>query len=288
MVRRLTLAGCIALGLGLLAPAAWAVPAAEPPRRVVSMNLCTDQLAMMLAAPGQLISVSYLARDARSSAMADEAALYPVNHGLAEEIAALRPDLVLAGSYTTPATVAMLRRLQIPVEQFAPEDDFEAIRANIRKMGAALGRAPEAEAMIAVFDRDLAALQDSAPTRPRAALYGANGYTSGDQSLAGQIIAAAGLDNIATEAGLSQGGILSLEQLVRANPDLLIRGQGFGGGSRAEDILDHPAVQDLAARAGVTAMADPDWVCGTPHVLAAIAKLRAARLAVQKEQKESP
>ncbi|MGA0716208.1 MAG: ABC transporter substrate-binding protein, partial [Gemmobacter sp.] len=32
--------------------------AAAPPGRVVSINLCTDQLAMMLAAPGQLVSVS--------------------------------------------------------------------------------------------------------------------------------------------------------------------------------------------------------------------------------------
>ena len=49
-----------------------AAPAAaqEAPARVVSMNLCTDQLAMLLAAPGQLLSVSKLARDPMSSAMA--------------------------------------------------------------------------------------------------------------------------------------------------------------------------------------------------------------------------
>ena len=45
---------------------------ADPaPRRVVSINLCTDQLAMMLAAPGQLVSVSQLAGDPHSSAMAE-------------------------------------------------------------------------------------------------------------------------------------------------------------------------------------------------------------------------
>jgi iron complex transport system substrate-binding protein len=36
---------------------------AEAPGRVVSMNLCTDQLALMLAREGQLISVSDIARD---------------------------------------------------------------------------------------------------------------------------------------------------------------------------------------------------------------------------------
>ena len=86
-------------GLWLVGMASGA--AAERPQRVVSMNLCTDQLAMLLAAPGQLISVSYLAQDARSSAMAEAAQGFEMNHGLAEEIAFLRPDLVLAGRYTT-------------------------------------------------------------------------------------------------------------------------------------------------------------------------------------------
>lgn len=275
MVKRLTLAGCLALGLGL---PVWAAP----PQRVVSMNLCTDQLAMLLAAPGQLISVSHVARDPLSSAMPDQAAAYAGNHGLAEEIMYMQPDLVLTGAYAAPATVAMLRRLGTPVTAFQPETDFDGIRANIRKMGEVLGRVPEAEAMVAAFDRDLAALRDMPSHRPSAALYYANGYTSGDHSLAGRIMDAAGLTNIAAAAGLSQGGVLSLEALVRANPDLLIRGRRYGGASRAEDILDHPAVLALAEGAGQAAMADSDWVCGTPYVLRAVAKLRAAREALEK------
>lgn len=273
MVGQLTLAGCLALGLGLPAEAA-------PPERVVSMNLCTDQLAMLLAAPGQLLSVSYIAQDPQSSAMPKEAARYTTNHGLAEEIVRMKPDLVLAGAYSTPATVAMLRRLNIPVVTFDPDSDFDSLRANMRKMGEVLGRAPEAETMVTAFDRDLSQLIDAPTTRPRAALYYANGYTSGDHSLAGHIMDAAGLTNIAAEAGLSGGGLLSLEQLVLANPDLLIRGTRFSGSSRSEDILSHPALSEIAKNAGQTTFAGQDWVCGTPHVLRAIAKLRDARLAL--------
>ena len=47
--------------------------AAGPPDRVVSVNLCTDQLAMLLARPGQLISVSHLAADETISLMSAEA-----------------------------------------------------------------------------------------------------------------------------------------------------------------------------------------------------------------------
>lgn len=242
------------------------------------MNLCTDQLAMLLAAPGQLVSISHLARDPGSSAMAEEAMAHPVNHGQAEEIYRLKPDLVLAGAYTTQATVAMLQRLDVRVEIFDPEAGFDDMRGNLRRMGKLLGRTDEAEAQVAAFDAGLAALTDEGAARPRAALYQANGYTTGDNSLAGQIMRAAGLDNIAAEAGLSGGGVLALEQLVMANPDLLIRGGRHAGASRAEDILDHPAVAMLAAAAVEAVIPDRDWVCGTPRALSAIARLREARL----------
>mgnify|MGYP006999250795 CR=1 FL=1 len=66
-------AGAVVVGGSAGAAPAALPPPATPPARVVSMNLCTDQLAMALAAPGQLISVSYIARDPRASAMAEEA-----------------------------------------------------------------------------------------------------------------------------------------------------------------------------------------------------------------------
>ena len=47
--------------------------AADAPARVVSVNLCTDQLAMLIAAPGQLQSVSWLAADPSVSLMPDQA-----------------------------------------------------------------------------------------------------------------------------------------------------------------------------------------------------------------------
>ena len=89
-----------------------AAPAfADAPARVVSINLCTDQLALMLAAPGQLVSVTAFAQDPRQSATAAEAAALPANHARAEEVYLLAPDLVLASDFTAPATLAMLLSL---------------------------------------------------------------------------------------------------------------------------------------------------------------------------------
>lgn len=264
----------IALTVALLAGVS---PAAAQPQRVVSMNLCTDQLAMMLAAPGQLLSVSYLARDPRGSAMAQEAKGFGINHGKAEEIYLLKPDLVIAGSFSTRATVDMLRRLGVPVEVFEPAYSLEDVTLRIRQMGQVLGREEAAEQMVTEFETGLAALTRAEADGPRAALYSARGWTQGQQTLSGQILRAAGYRNIATELGMNAGGVLPLEQLVLAEPDMVITAAPYPGYSRAQEFLDHPVVSYLRTRSGQAIMSDRDWVCGTPTVLRAIAALIQAR-----------
>ena len=261
----------ILAGAALLAPALPA--AAERPARVVSMNLCTDQLAMLLADEGQLVSVSFLAADPRNSAMAEAARGYRLNHGRAEEIFLMRPDLVLASRFTDSATTGMLKRLVIPVALFDPATTLPDIAARLNQMGEVLGH-PERAARAAVdYEARLQALQAEVEERPRAALYFANGYTLGDKTLAGQILLAAGYDNVAREAGFTHGGTMPLEVLALAAPDAVITGRPYPGGSRSEEILDHPVVQALREGRRGGSVADSDWICGTPYVLQAVERL---------------
>ena len=82
-------------------------------KRVVSTNLCTDQLLLLIAKRSRIASVSYLARDPLFSHLANRARDIPINHGLAEEILPLEPDLVLVGSHTIRPTTVLLRKLGI-------------------------------------------------------------------------------------------------------------------------------------------------------------------------------
>lgn len=266
--------GCVRRSRAILAAvliAAAALPVLAAPQRVVSMNLCLDQLAMMLAAPGQLVSVSDLAQDPRMSPMAEQAANHVANTGRAEEIYLLRPDLVIAGSYTPQATVAMLRRLGLRVEVLPPAEDFDAIRTQIIQMGTLLERQDAARDLLARFDADLAAARVPSD-RGRAALYYANGFTSGRGTLAGSILEAAGYDNIAADYGISTTIHLPMELLVMARPDQLITGAKWPGQSQGEAILDHPALAGIAPAKGQ--VTDRDWICGTPFVTRAIRSLR--------------
>ena len=269
----------------LLADEGNALPRVHMPARVVSMNLCTDQLAMLLARKGQLVSVSSMAIDPHVSPMVARAKRFRINHGRAEEIYLMRPDLVLAGTYTDPATLAMLRRLGVRVETLPQVSSLPELRGNITRVGELLGRRQAAHALLHTFDTRLAALApDVDERRPRAVLYYANGYTLGDATLAGQILHAAGFENAATtdpgtgrESGYGQGGRLPLERLVMLQPDLVVTSRRYPGVSRSEAILDHPAVRALRAGMGQAAMTDSDWVCGTPAVLDAISALEKVR-----------
>ncbi|WP_281953702.1 ABC transporter substrate-binding protein [Pseudophaeobacter arcticus] len=260
----------------------WAATGAfAGPSRVVSMNLCTDQLAMLLAAPGQLASVSYIARDKRASAMADTAMAYPVNHGQAEEIYLIKPDLVIAGAYSTRATTDMLQRLGVRVEVFQPANSLQDIRDRILKMGEVLQRQEAAADLLSEFEAQLTELlaepEPEPGPQPRAALYAANSYTSGPKSLAGQILASAGLGNIAAELGYERSGKLPLEVLAMAQPDLLVATSPYPRAARSEENLAHPVVRQLMSHTASSQMRDADWVCGTPHVLRAIEKLAQER-----------
>ncbi|MFN0116622.1 MAG: ABC transporter substrate-binding protein [Paracoccaceae bacterium] len=253
---------------GLLAGAA--------PARVVSMNVCTDQLAMLIAAPGQLLSVSWLAADPRLSSMAAAAGAIRLNRGDAEDIFLMHPDVVLADEWSDAATVDMLRRLGLRVEEFDPGTSMTTIRGNITRMGAILGREAAAAEVLAGFGARMAALPPVPAMPPRAAVYGPNGWTEGPASLAGQILDAAGYQNVAAGLGYGIGGTLPLEVLVMTSPDLVITGERAAGAARADEVLSHPA---LAGFTDAALASDAAWVCPGPFVADAVERLAAARLA---------
>ena len=246
------------------------------PQRVVSMNVCTDQLAMLLAADGQLISVSSLARDADYSMLAEDAAAYPINYGRAEEIHQLSPDLVLAGTFTTRSTVAMLRRLGIRVEEFAPETSLDDIRSNLQRMGALLGREDEAAELVAAFDARLAGLAGDRSDLD-VAIYEPDSFALGPGTLAHAVVEAAGLTNVADALGVTGMGRVPLEIIVMQAPDILVTtDDGDQVRVRAEENFAHPAFRRVAATSRTLSLPGPHWVCGGPFTLDAIELLQNA------------
>ena len=131
--------------------------------------------------------------------------------------------------------------------------------------------------MSAEFNARRAALASDAGGRPSAICDCANGYTSGSGTLANDILVLAGFRNAALDTGYSWGRKMPLEVLALTDPDLVITTSPYKGGSRAENVMQHPVVQALQGGRATAAMTDHDWVCGTPFALRAAERLAGLR-----------
>lgn len=262
-----------AFGLFLAALLLAGVPAGAAPARVASMNLCTDELVLQLADLDRVVSVSYLSRDPGGSNVAALAERVPVNHGLAEEILAARPDIVFAGIYTSQATVALLRQAGMRVVAFDAPVSFEAVTAQIRAVAELVGRPERGEAMIAAMERRLAAIVP-APRPLRALVLRPNGFTVGGGSLVDTLIQRAGLANLGADPALSTYREMPLEALVLARPDLVILDEEeVPAPALAYDVLRHPVLRHMPYRMESAGLPSRLWTCAGPAVVEAVAIL---------------
>jgi iron complex transport system substrate-binding protein len=241
---------------------------------VASLNLCTDQLALLLARPGQLVSVTYLSHDPYENAYSSAARRIPANHGHAEEMLALDADVYLAGTYTVRPTVRMLQRLGRRVVDVPPADTLPQVRATLRQVATALGAEARGEALLRDFDRRLEAARQRAArrTRPqRAAVYWPGGNVAGTDSLPGALLAYLDIGNLAGVQGVRAWSSLPLEDLLALTPDWLVVSEPDGAASLRRRLGAHPAF--AAIRAPRVAVPSAWWSCGTPALALAAERL---------------
>ena len=266
-------------GLTFLAGALLSAPVSAAPERVMSLNLCTDQLAMTLAEPEQLISVSFLAREPDLSMLHEKAQGFPVNRGLAEEVFLEKPDLVVTGTYSLHNTTALLKRLGFRIEEFSFVQTLDTIPGEIRRMGALLGQEARAEKLAEDFSQELDAIAKSqCDMRPTMIAYDQNGVALGSGTLADSVMQAAGFANLAADLGLVGVAPFPLEQVIAARPDVIVTSASEGAPTLGEHVPRHPAIAALPdTRIGAFVPAGA-WSCGSPAVIEAgraLASLRA-------------
>lgn len=262
----------ILLGAALAWIMAGAAPAGAQPQRIVSLNMCTDELVLRLASPQHIASVTWLAQDPANANMAELARTIPSNHGLVEEVLALKPDLVLAGAYTTRSTVALLQRVGAPIREFGVPRNLAEMRAQILEMAALLGEPERGRALVAEIDKRLAALAARrGDAHPRALVLRPNGFTTGRGSLVDEILTTAGFVNLAAELGIDNYGQIALETVALGRADILILNTTPGGPpSLAHEILNHPVLARLGDRLKLVALPAKLWTCAGPAVVDAI------------------
>ncbi|MFD2232576.1 ABC transporter substrate-binding protein [Phaeospirillum tilakii] len=258
------------LGVLLTLTLLLALPAlAEPPRRIVSANLCADRLVLELAERDRVRAVGPFAADPAVSTVAAAAQGLPVTEGRVEQILAFHPDLVVLGTFNDPATGMLLERLGVPVYRVGAPQSLDGVRAEIRRLAAALGETARGEAMVARLEAGLAAL----PRLERpvvAAVYQAGGWSAGRGTLADELFGRVGLVNLAAATGRSGIAPLPLETLVAGRPELIvIESMGEEAPSLSGELLRHPVLAGRGLRRVTVPMRL--WACPDPALAAAAA-----------------
>ncbi|MGD0640891.1 MAG: ABC transporter substrate-binding protein [Roseiarcus sp.] len=288
--RALRLAHCFALAAALTsAGAASAADPAVKPRRIVSINMCMDELVLRLADRDAIASVTWLSQDPRNANMAEAAKGLPANNGLAEEALSYHPDLVLAGPFTERSTIALLRQVGAPVVEFDVPETFADVRRQIREVAAVIGEPQRGEALVAQIDRRLARIVVDASRPPlRAIILRPNGFTVGPGSLVDEILRRAGMTNLAARLDLGAYQQIPLERLAMLDADVLIvDSEGFEAPSLATEALSHPIVAALSRHMKVVALPSRLWTCAGPALVDAVRTLADATAEVEAQEKSN-
>lgn len=200
----------------LCAPVSDPAPAEPGAQRVVSLDYCADQFVMKMLPPSRILAVS---PDATTtfSYMRDSADGIRQVRPVAEDVLAIRPDLVVRSYGGGPRAVSFFERVGIPVVQVPFANNIDEIRRAVRSVAEGLGMPERGEHIVSEMDRRLYAI--GKPRATRTALYmTSTGATSGPGTLIGDMLQAAGFENFETRPGWR---FISLERLAYEQPDLV-------------------------------------------------------------------
>ena len=247
---------------------------------VVSLNPCTDAILAEVAVPEQILALSHYSHDPRSSSMpAKEAAKFAVTGGTAEEVLALEPDVVIAGSFIAPSTRLAFERLGIRVSTFGSPKSLEESQGQVREiarlvgdptLGAALRRAME-QSQSPQSGRQAGMRPGSKRNGggPSALLWQPGQIVAGRDQLVSQMMRESGFASHAEAMGLDQADHASLEMIVANPPDILF----LAGESQGQLHPSLARVSDMS----VSRLDPQHFYCAGPSII----RLRSALAAVR-------
>jgi iron complex transport system substrate-binding protein len=229
---------------------AWALlslsACAQPPARgggIVSVNPCADAMLVRLLPPGRIAAISHYSQDATATSIPVAVARrFRATAGTAEEVVALRPDLVLASTFTPPATRAAFARAGLRALYLDSPTTVAASRTQVMEVAAAVGAPERGGAIVGEIDRALAThappRRRPGPSRatgprpapggrmgggePTALLFIAGELANGSGTLLDELMTRAGFVNAAARYGLRYTGSLPAELIVSRPPDVIL------------------------------------------------------------------
>ena len=234
--------------------------------RAASLNLCTDELLLLLARPEQIASVTHLVQSQAETPLWSQARRYPRNDGSLLNVVPHRPQLVFTMGGQGHDRAAIARRLGIRVIVVPYPQTLDDVIASVRTVAVALDRRHAGEETIKQMER----LRVDAPKQAADTLYlSGGGLTVGATGLAADWMRLAGLRQRPVN-----GDRVGLEQMLVSPPAILLRSSYRSGQySSQQRWLRHPLAR--MARAKRTLATDGRrWTCMGPLLVPEIRRLR--------------
>jgi len=200
---------------------------------------------------------------------------FPVTNGTVEEVLALRPDVVVSGTFTPPATRAAFARLGIRFEEVGIAGSVAESEAQVRRLAALAGQPQRGEVLVGRIEAALAKAAAPSGVSPiPTLLWEPGGIVPGDTTLVAELLRRTGFANFAAARGLRQADYLPLERVLADPPALVL----VAGNPRAQEnrLLGHPALKALARTRRATFAANLLY-CGGPTIIRAVERLGEVR-----------
>ena len=223
------------------------VTLAHPARRIIALVPAVTETVIALGAGDRLVARTDYDRGAAVERLPS------VGGGLdpsVETIVSLRPDVVL-GWETSGRTELRDRLIALGIAVFAvkTEDTTDVFRS-IRNLGALTARRRTADSLAAAIRGELDAVRASVADRPHPSVFflvwNDPPMTAGPRTFVSHVIEVAGGRNVfADQAALWPN--VSLEEIVRRQPDFLVVPVGEQGAVRMEALRTAPGWRELRA-----------------------------------------
>lgn len=241
----------------------------QKPQKIVSLSISTDEILMALVTAERIAALTYLADDSGISNIAEQAKAIPKRiRANAESIIALQPDMVIIPDWQPAAFIQTLREAGVPVYVYKTSTTIDEVKKSITLIARAVGEDEKGSRLVADMDRDLAQINEKLrqiPTgsQPVVIRYTLMGGSGGKGSTFEDICRHAGVNNGAVIAGLGRNDVLSKEQIVGVNPDIILLPLWDYTGKTdvkkfGDDVRNDPALQTLKAIRSKRLVAMPD------------------------------
>lgn len=230
----------------------------NPPQRIVSLTLGSDEILFSLVGKSRLVSLTRYADDEGISNIAAEAKGVGARTtmDMIENIIALAPDLVILDTWADVNYIKQLRDSGITVYAFRTPNNIDEQKMVIAELAHLVGADGKGQEIINWMDEKLKAVEDKlSALKPGQKLtvmdYGELG-SSGKGTNFDDIVTRAGLINVISRAGIEGWPMISKEKIIEFNPDIIILPSWYYDANNSfesmrDSLVNDPSLQTVSA-----------------------------------------